>query len=85
MRECIISLGLVNKKLLIPILYIILYCFVNIYENHIADDYGEYGLTIFYIEGFGMKIAEVMIFFIANKFRYSSYQKKLKKIRNRTI
>ena len=80
MRECIISLGLVNKKLLIPIIYIILYCFVNIYENHIADDSGEYGLAIFYIEGFGMKIAEVKIFFIANKFRYSSYQKKVNKI-----
>ena len=76
MPDCIISLGFIDKKLLIPLFYIILYCFINIYEEHIADDSGKYDIAIFYTEDFGIKISDVMIFFIANKFRYSSSQKK---------
>ena len=76
MPDCIISLGFIDKKLLIPLFYIILYCFINIYEEHIADDSGKYDIAIFYTEGFGIKISDAMIFFIANKFRYSSSQKK---------
>ena len=72
MPECIIKLGLINKKLLFPLFYIIIYWFVNIYEDHIAEDSEDYEMAIFYIEGFGMKISEVMIFFIANKFKYKS-------------
>ena len=78
MSGCIISLGLINKQLLLPILYIILYCFINIYEEHIADDSDKYDIAKFYIEGFGVKISEIMIFFVANKFRYSSSKKKIK-------
>ena len=80
MPKCIISLGSIKKKLFIPLLYIILYIFINIYHDYIAEDSEEFDIVTLYIEGFGTTISEVMIFFIGNAFRYTNKRKLMKKL-----
>ena len=80
MPKCIISLGSIKKKLFIPLLYIILYIFINIYHDYIAEDPEEFDIVTLYIEGFGTTISEVMIFFIGNAFRYTNKRKLMKKL-----
>ena len=81
MSKCIISLGSINKKLFIPLAYIILYIFINIYEDHLSsDDSDNNDLVILFIEGFGTTISEVMCFFFGIGSRFKRNEKKKKNV-----
>ena len=58
MSDCIFTFGKKDKKLLIPLIYLIVYILINIFETepHIVDTY---------IENFAMSISEIMGFFIS--------------------
>ena len=54
MSKFIISLGSINKKLFILLLYIILYIFINIFNGYIdSTNFDDYGMAVSYIEIFG--------------------------------
>ena len=79
MSKFIISLGSINKKLLIPFLYIILYSFINIYYDFLdSTNSDDYGIAVLYTKNFGYSFSEVMIYFFANSFRYKSHNRKRK-------
>ena len=71
MVDFIISLGNINKKFLLIIIYIILYSLINIYSNCNIDD-----IVTLYLEGFGFSIAEIIIFFVFNIIKYTKYRGK---------
>ena len=77
MSKCIISLGSINKKLFIPLAYIILYFVINIINSYDSE---ANDLVIFFIDIFGISISEVMAFFIGMGFRYISHKKKRKNV-----
>ena len=74
MARFIISLGIINKKLLIPSIYTLLYILVNIY--YIDKDYNEVRI---FIEALGMSIGEMSIYFTQNIFKYRRIATKKKK------
>ena len=74
MARFIISLGIINKKLLIPSIYTLLYILVNIY--YIDEDYNEVRI---FVEALGMSIGEMSIYFTQNIFKYRRIATKKKK------
>ena len=78
MTNFIISFGTINKKMLIPLIYIILYIFYNIYNFSI-----EYNEVSLFIDGIGFSVGELLIFFIAQFIKYRRNSKKKKKLFNK--
>ena len=81
MSKFIISLGSIDKKLILPLLHIILYSFINIYKNFLdSTNHVKYHTAVLYAQYFGRSISGVMIYFFANLFRYKSHDTKKKNI-----
>ena len=74
MANFIFSIGTINKKLLIPLIYIILYICLNIYYI-----YSGYEIASFYIQNFGLCIGQIMTYFAGRLIRYQS-ESRLSKI-----
>ena len=62
----IISLGTIDKKLLIPLAYIIINIFTNIYWLN-----QEYNIITLFIEGFGYSIGQIITIFLRSAFKYN--------------
>ena len=75
MTNFIFSLGLINKKLLLPLTYTILYLCINIYYIYVENN----EVTLF-IEYFGFAIGQISTFFVSNTIKYIRINKKEKKI-----
>ena len=67
MANFFISLGVINKKMLFPLIYIILLILVNAFE-YVYFEINEASLCI---GSFGISIGEISTFFVAQKFRYN--------------
>ena len=85
MENCIFQLGTINKKLLLPLIYIIIYICINIFWN-----YTEYDELIFYLEGVGFSVGQMITYLLGNawKYRYvsrKSIRKKSKIFKNYSI
>ena len=74
MSNFFISLGVVNKKLLFPLVYIICIISYNIYS--LTFEYNEVSLLI---AGLGYSVGELFIFFISLRFKYKRIISKKKK------
>ena len=74
MSNFLISLGNLNKKLLLPFIYIIVYIIVNFFYF-----YNEYNGAIMFLEHFGFSLGEMMTYFIVYAFKYQSTLEKKKK------
>ena len=74
MAEFVISLGNINKKLLIPLIYIIIYTIIQIFYL-----YYEYNEVSLYIQGFGFSIGQILTYFIGNIIKYRSINEKKNK------
>ena len=55
MKNFIFRLGTINKKLLLPLIYIIIYICINIFWN-----YTEYNEFTFYLESIGFSIGQII-------------------------
>ena len=74
MSNCIISLGVINKKLFIPLIYIIIYFFV-----HFINQNAEYNEVYLYLDGFGYSLGELSSFFVAQFLKYRRIGSKKRK------
>ena len=75
MSKCIFSLGIIDKKLIIPLLEIIIYMIYFIYESFDPSD--KINILFFY---FGNSIGEMITFYIPYIFKYeNNYKTKNKK------
>ena len=74
MAKFIISLGVINKKMLFPLIYIIIHFAINIYELYV-----EYNEVPIFIMGFGFSLGELLTFFVAQIFKYRRIGIKKKK------
>ena len=74
MSNFIISLGIINKKLLIPIIYIIIYFFV-----HFINQNAEYNEVYVFLDGFGYSLGELSSFFVAQFLKYRRIGSKKRK------
>ena len=76
MAKFFISLGIINKKMLIPLIYIILYSLVNIYDLSV-----EYDEIFEFMGRFGVILGELSSFFVGQiiKYRTIKVKKKQKK------
>ena len=84
MPKFVIKLGSVNKKLFLPFLYVILYSFIEIYDNHIDPvNSDEYEIVILYLHDFGISFSEIIMFFISKALKYKSRYKTIKIIKKR--
>ena len=77
MENFIFQLGTINKKLLLPLIYIIIYICINIFWN-----YTEYNEFIFYLEGFGFSVGQMITYLIGNACKYHNVTRKIS--RNKT-
>ena len=66
MSKCIFALGKKDKKLLIPLLYLLCYIFINIFDKEADED-----LPTTYITNFAMSISEIMFVFIGLVVKYA--------------
>ena len=73
MANFIISLGKINKKLLYPLCYVIVYICVNIFY-----EYYDYDGVTMYLEHFGYSIGEMMTYILVYAFKYQSASDKIK-------
>ena len=74
MANFIISLGILNKKLLLPLIYLVLYTFINFFYF-----YNEYNEVTMYLEHFGFSVGQMMTYFIIYAFKYHRVSVKKKK------
>ena len=74
MANFIISLGVINKKMLFPLIYIIIHFAINIY-----DLYVEYNEVSLFIMGFCFSLGEILTFFVAQIYKYRRIGIKKKK------
>ena len=75
MSNFIFSLGIIDKKLLFPLFYMILYLCINIYYNSIENNEPNLFLDLF---GFGT--GQILTFFVSNAIKYRRTNLKKKKI-----
>ena len=66
MSNFIFSLGIIDKKLLFPLFYMILYLGINIYYNSIENNEPNLFLDLF---GFGT--IQILTFFVSNAIKYN--------------
>ena len=62
MANFIILLGNIDKKLLLPLIYIIINFFLQFYWGYYYNN--EYNLASYYLQYFGSSIGEIMTFFV---------------------
>ena len=76
MSNSIFILGKINKKLILPLIQIILHIFIHFYWGN----FGYYGFNLarFYLEVFGYSIGEITTFFI-RAFLFRNNSKNIKK------
>ena len=65
MSGYIFTLGKIDKKLIIPLIYLVLYILINIFDQ---EKYSN--IAIIYIESFGKSLGEIMVFFISIVVKY---------------
>ena len=80
MVDFIIGLGNIDKKLLLPFIYILLYILINIYHNYNTDD-----VVTLYLEGFGHSIGDIIIFLVFNIIRFIRYKVKFNIIEKKPV
>ena len=73
MSKCFVSLGTIDKKLFLPLFYIIIHIFLLFYWEANRYNYASY-----YIEYLGCSIGEMTTFFIGILFKYHGISKKSK-------
>ena len=69
-----ISLGIIDKNLILPIIYIIANSLNNIYDSDCEINY-----VSIYLDYFGNSIGELMIFFVSATIKYKGNIKQIKK------
>ena len=74
MSKFIISLGIVNKKLFLPLIYLIVYSLINIFYFYNVND-----LVSVYLDGFGFSTGQILTYFFSNLIRYTQITTKNKK------
>ena len=74
MAKFFCSLGKIDKTLLLPLIYILLYTLINIYW----EDY-PYNVVAFTLEYFGTSIGQILTFFVGFIFNYLKFYKTKKK------
>ena len=65
MENFIFRLGTINKKLLLPLIYIIIYICINIFWN-----YTEYNEFTFYLESIGFSIGQIITYSLGRAWKY---------------
>ena len=65
MENFIFRLGTINKKLLLPLIYIIIYICINIFWN-----YTVYNEFTFYLESIGFSIGQTMTYILGRAWKY---------------
>ena len=70
MSGCIFTLGKMEKKLLIPLIYLLFYSLINFLNEQNSN------ISAMYIENFGRSISGILGFFISNIVKYA-YKTKL--------
>ena len=80
MSKCIFSLGLIEKKLLLPLFYQIVYTALFIYWY-----YFEYTEATLLLEGFSSSLGQIMIFFVSNMYKYRRIKTKTEKAKKSSI
>ena len=73
MSNFIFKLGIIDKKLLLPVVYIIVYSLLFIYW-----DSKEYKEVAFYLKCFGYSIGLLLTIFVNIAFKYKSYKHRTK-------
>ena len=79
MVKCIFLLGIVDKKLLIPLLNSLNYIVTNIYFHFYPED--NVNIFIYYL---GISIGEIMISILPYIFKYKNKGKKRKNVQSQT-
>ena len=74
MANFIFSLGIIDKRLLLPLIYIIFNICLNIFYN-----FTEYNEVTLFLEGFGYSIGQILIIFIGCAFKYNRIRPKKEK------
>ena len=75
MAKFIIAFGVVNKKMLFPLLYIIVVSLINIYNSSL-----KYNEVFLFIVGFGFSLGQLLTFFLNHAFKYRRVSLKIKKV-----
>ncbi len=75
MANFFISVGIINKKMIFPLIYLILYFFVNIYHLYVG-----YNEVSEFLDGFGYSLGELSTFFIGVIIKYRRIVIKKKKM-----
>ena len=76
MAKFIISLGMINKNLLFPLVCFVIYIFVNIFN--LSVDYNEVSV---FLDGFGFSLGEIPSFFVGHIIKYKRIDTNKKKIK----
>ena len=71
MTNFIFSLGFFDKKLFLPLIYMIIYIVVQIFWN-----YTVYNEVVFFLENFGFSIGQILTCVIGCAFKYKGITKK---------
>ena len=66
MSGYIFTLGKIDKKLLIPLIYLLLYAIILIFNTETYSN-----ISPIYIENYGMSFADIMVFFVSNVAKYT--------------
>ena len=69
----IISLGIIDKKLFLPLLYAVI-----LFSNNIYWYYHKYNIVSLLIENFGYSIGQIITIFLRRAFMYTSIHKNKK-------
>ena len=69
----IVSLGIIDKKLFLPLLYVIIK-----FSNSIYWHYHKYNIISLFIESFGYSISQIMTIFLRRAFKYTGIHKNKK-------
>ena len=79
MAKFIFALGAINKKVLYPLFFIIVFALIQIYYHFRADS-----VVAWYLEGFGTSTGQIMSFFLGNVFNYKkiAIKKQKRNIKN---
>ena len=76
MAKFIFSIGTIDKKLLYPLSYAIVYALIQIYYYFRV---GNDGIVPWYLEGFGNSTGQIMSFFLGKAFNYNKTTNKKQK------
>ena len=74
MSKFIISLGKIDKKLILPLIYIIIFSLIIYYAEKRAGN-----MAISFIECIGISLGSIMTYFISIAFKYKSVSYKKRK------